>query len=87
MRRDFVFFFVLFSSNIHGVLAIIMPPCFIYLPKYLVPGTLVHILGGGLAVAPDADHPTLPLTRTVTRTLWGDLCLDAVACELDAVAC
>ena len=28
-------------------------------------------------MAPDADHPT----RTLTRTLWGDLCLDAVACE------
>ena len=28
-------------------------------------------------MAPDADHPTL----TVTRTLWGDLCLDAVVCE------
>ena len=42
----------------------------------------VHIWGG-LAVAPDADHPTRTLTRTRTRTrtLWGDLCLDAVACE------
>ena len=30
-------------------------------------------------MAPDADHPTL--TLTVTRTLWGDLCLDTVACE------
>ena len=28
-------------------------------------------------MAPDADHPTL----TLTRTLWGDLCLDAVASE------
>ena len=32
-------------------------------------------------MALDADHPTRTLTRTVTRTLWGDLCLDAVACE------
>ena len=38
-----------------------------------------YILRGGSAVAPDADHPTRTLTRT--RTLWGDLCLDAVACE------
>ena len=30
-------------------------------------------------MAPDADHPTRTLTRT--RTLWDDLCLDAVACE------
>ena len=30
-------------------------------------------------MALDADHPTRTLTRT--RTLWGDLCLDAVACE------
>ena len=33
----------------------------------------VQYLGGSLAVAPDADHPT--------RTLWGDMCLDAVAYE------
>ena len=32
-------------------------------------------------MAPDADHPTRTLTRSLTRTLWGDLCLDAVACE------
>ena len=32
-----------------------------------------------LAVAPDADHPARTLTRTLT--VWGDLCLDAVACE------
>ena len=32
-------------------------------------------------MAPDADHPTLALTRTRARRLWGDLCLDAVACE------
>ena len=32
-------------------------------------------------MAPDADYPTLTLTLTVTRTLWGDLCLDAVTCE------
>ena len=38
-------------------------------------------------MAPDADHPTLARTLTATRMLWGDLCLDAVACELDAVAC
>ena len=29
-----------------------------------------------LPVAPDADRPTR--TLTVTQTLWGDLCLDAV---------
>ena len=28
-------------------------------------------------MAPDADHPT----QTLTLTLWGNLCLDAVACE------
>ena len=27
------------------------------------------------------DHLTLTLTLTLTRTLWGDQCLDAVACE------
>ena len=32
-----------------------------------------------LPVAPAADRPTR--TLTVTQTLWGDLCLDAVACE------
>ena len=32
-------------------------------------------------MAPDADDPTRSLTLTLTRTLWGDLCLDAVACE------
>ena len=32
-------------------------------------------------MAPDADHPTRTLTLTLPRTLWGDLCLDAVACE------
>ena len=34
-------------------------------------------------MATDADHPTLTLTLTLTlsRTLWGDLCLDAVARE------
>ena len=30
-------------------------------------------------MAPDADRPTR--TLTLTLTLWGDLCLDAVACE------
>ena len=30
-----------------------------------------------LAVVPKADRAT----RTRTRTLWGELCLDAVACE------
>ena len=34
-----------------------------------------------LAVAPDADHPTRTLTLSLIGTLWGDLCLDAVACE------
>ena len=34
---------------------------------------------GVLAVAP--DHPTRTLTLTLTGTLWGDLCLGAVACE------
>ena len=34
-------------------------------------------------MVPKADHPTgiLTLTLTLTRTLWGDQCLDAVACE------
>ena len=32
-------------------------------------------------MAPDADHPAPTLTLTRSRTLWGDLCLDAVACE------
>ena len=55
-------------------------------PKYLVPGSTRYqdtYLGGGLAMAPDADHPTRTLTLTLTGTLWGDLCLDAVGC----VAC
>ena len=30
-------------------------------------------------MAPGADHPTR--TRTLPRTLSGDLCMDAVACE------
>ena len=30
-----------------------------------------------LAMVPNADHPTL----TLTRTPWGDQLLDAVACE------
>ena len=34
-----------------------------------------------MAVVPDADHPTRRVPRTLTRTLWGDQCLDAVACE------
>ena len=34
-----------------------------------------YIFRGVLAVEPNADHPTR------TRTLWGDLCLDAVVCE------
>ena len=41
----------------------------------------IYICRGVLAVAPDADHPTQTLTLTLARTLWGDLCLDAVACE------
>ena len=36
---------------------------------------------GDLAVAPDADHPTRTPTLTLTRTLWSDQCLDAVASE------
>ena len=47
--------------------------------RYVVPGT--YIFRGVSAVAPDADHPTRTLTPTLTRTLWGDLSLDAVACE------
>ena len=35
-------------------------------------------------MVPDADHPTRALT--LTRTLWGDLCLDAVGYEVHAVA-
>ena len=51
------------------------------MPKYLVPGTehQVHIFRGVAAVATDADRPTR--TLTLTRTLWGDLCLDAVECQ------
>ena len=62
-------------------------------PRYIGPTTAVHVtrwyqvFRGVLVVAPDADHPTRTLTLTGTRTLWGDLCLDAVACELDAVVC
>ena len=29
----------------------------------------------------DADHPNPTRTVTLTRTQWGDLCLDAAACE------
>ena len=32
-------------------------------------------------MAPHADRPTRALTLTLTRTLWGDLWLDAVAGE------
>ena len=32
-------------------------------------------------MVPKADHPTLPLTRTLTRRLWGDQCLGDVDCE------
>ena len=32
-------------------------------------------------MVPKADHLTLSRNRTRTRTLWGDQCLDAVACE------
>ena len=35
-----------------------------------------YMCRGVVAVAPDAYHPTL------TRTLWHDLCLDAVACKV-----
>ena len=47
----------------------------VYSPRY--------IFGLFLAVAPDVDHPTRTLTLPLTLigTLWGDLCLDAVACE------
>ena len=42
---------------------------------------LYIVCRGVLAVAPDADDPTRTRTLILTRTLWGDLCLDAVACE------
>ena len=29
----------------------------------------------------EADRPTRTLTLSLTLTLWGDVCLDAVACE------
>ena len=29
-----------------------------------------------------ADQPTLSLTLTLRRTLWGDQCLDVMACEM-----
>ena len=32
-------------------------------------------------MVPDADHPTRTITLALTLTLWGDQCLDAVACE------
>ena len=53
--------------------------CFRYLfgTWYVTTSRPGYLCRGILAVAPDADHPT----RTLTRTLWGDLCLDAVACE------
>ena len=56
--------------------------CYTYIPgtRYIVPGT--YICRGGLAVAPDADQPTRTLILTRTRTLWGDLCWDAVGCEV-----
>ena len=47
--------------------------------RNMVPGTYEYSFF--LAVAPDADHPTRTRTVTLTRTLWGDLCLEAVACE------
>ena len=34
-----------------------------------------------LAVVLKSDHPTPALTPTLTLTLWGDHCLDAVASE------
>ena len=56
--------------------------------RYIVPGAYgpfstvcPNICKGVLAAAFDADHPTRTLTLTVSRTLWGGLCLDAVACE------
>ena len=42
---------------------------------------LDRIFTGGLAVVSKADHPTLTLSLTLPRTLWGDQCFDAVACE------
>ena len=48
--------------------------------RYLVYST-GYICMGVLAVTLEAGYPTRTLTLTVTRTLWGDLCLDAVACE------
>ena len=52
--------------------------------RYTVPGTGTYLLVPGrrfLAVVPDADHPTRTITLALTLTLWGDQCLDAVACE------
>ena len=37
--------------------------------------------GSRFALTRTADHPTRTQTLTLTRTLWGDQCLDAVAGE------
>ena len=55
--------------------------CYTYITAWYQVYSTGYTCRGFLAVALDADHPTRTLTRTVTRTLWGDLCLDAVACE------
>ena len=40
-----------------------------------------NIFRGGVGRGAQADHPTLTLTLPPIGMLWGDLCLDAVACE------
>ena len=44
--------------------------------------TLIVMFPGSLAVEPKFDHPARTLTLTLTRTLWGYQCLDAVAYKI-----
>ena len=44
------------------------------------PRTDTDTWNDGSRFALTADRPTRTLTRTLTRTPWGDQCLDAVGC-------
>ena len=48
--------------------------------RYIVPGTSILYLGVSWLWRLTPTTRTLTLTLTLTRMLWGDLCLDAVAC-------